>query len=61
MVLNNSVESMAFHVRKRSLSRLSDFTISEFSNVSLLEHFFAEFGFCFGYGVEVRDHLENES
>lgn len=35
--------------------------ILAFSKVSLLEHFFAEFGFCFGYGVKVRNHLDNET
>lgn len=60
MGLTTSVESMVFHIRKRSLSYLSDFSISAFSNVLLLKHFFAEFGFCFGYGAKVRDHLDNE-
>lgn len=60
MGLNASVESMVFYKRKRVLSHLSDFIILAFSNVSLLEHFFAEFGFCFGYGVKVRNHLGNE-
>lgn len=39
---------------------LADFSISEFSNFSLLEHFSAKYSFSPNYGVKVRDHLENE-
>lgn len=60
MALNPSVKSTVFYRRKRSSSRLLDFSISAFSNDSLIEPFFAEFGFCFGYGVKVRAHLDNE-
>lgn len=61
MGLNVSVESMVFYIRRRVLTHLSDSIILAFSKVSLLEHFFAEFGFCFGCGVKVRNHLDNET